>query len=315
MRYSLPASVLLHAAILVAAVVILPSPERFEVKEQDSIPIEIVSIEDISQRQAVSKDAPEEKPEKKIAPPKVVETPKPKPAPEVAKEVKEAAKEPQIPPEPKPEPKAEPEQAQPDPQPLEELIKQTETEPEPAPQPKPEEKKAESKPVPVPKQKPTPPKKVAAKETPKQEFNPDDVAALLNKIDDTRKSPPKPEQEEGVARKAEFTSLTGADDRLAADLVDALRRRIESCWSLPSGARDAQNLQIRLQFQLGIDGMLTGYPQLLNSNSHPAFDAAARSAQAAVKQCEPYNFLPAEKYDLWRDIILTFDPSRMLATN
>ncbi|MGE4247515.1 MAG: hypothetical protein AB7E66_16075, partial [Parvibaculaceae bacterium] len=291
------------------------NPERFEVKEQDSIPVEIVSIEDISKRQAVSKEAPEPEPEKKIAPPKVEEAVKPKPAPEVAKEVKEAAKEPQSEPQPKPEPKAEPEEAQPDPQPLEELIKETEAAPEPAPEQKPEEKKAEAKPVPVPKQKPTPPKKEAAKEKPKPEFNPDDVAALLNKIDDTRKSPPKPEQEEGVAKKAEFTSLTGADERLAADLVDALRRRIESCWSLPSGARDAQNLQIRIQFQLSIDGMLTSYPQLLNANPHPAFDAAARSAQAAVKQCEPYNFLPAEKYDLWHDIILTFDPSRMLATN
>ncbi|MGE4247245.1 MAG: hypothetical protein AB7E66_14705, partial [Parvibaculaceae bacterium] len=82
MRYSLPASVLLHAAILVAAVVILPNPERFEVKEQDSIPVEIVSIEDISKRQAVSKEAPEPEPEKKNAPPKGEDAVKPKPAPE-----------------------------------------------------------------------------------------------------------------------------------------------------------------------------------------------------------------------------------------
>lgn len=315
MRYSLPASFLVHAAILVAAVVVIPNPDRFEVKEQDSIPVEIVSIEDFSKRQAVSKEAPEPKPEEKIAPPKVEEAEKPKPAPEPAKEIKEAAKEPAAEPEPAPEPEPKPEEAQPDPQPLEELIKEAEKTPEPAEEPKPEEKKAESKPVPLPKQKPTPPKKVAAKEKPKPEFNADELSALLNKIDDTKKAPPKPSEETGVARKAEFTSLTGNDDRLAADLVDALRRRIESCWLLPAGVRDAQSLQIRLQFQLGIDGMLTGYPQLLNSNPHPAFEAAARSAQTAVKQCEPYNFLPVEKYDLWQDIILTFDPSRMLATN
>lgn len=315
MRYALPASFLVHAAILIAAVVVIPQPERFEVKDQESIPVEIVSIEDFSKRQAVSKEALEPKPEEKIAPPKVEEAEKPKPAPEVAKEVKEAAKEPEAQPEPTPEPEPKPEETQPDPRPLEELIKEAEKTPEPAQEPKPEEKKAETKPVPVPKQKPTPPKKVAAKEKPQPEFNADDLSALLNKIDDTKKSPPKPSEETGAAKKAEFTSLTGSDDRLAADLVDALRRRIESCWSLPAGARDAQQLQIRLQFQLSIDGMLSAYPQLLNSNPHPAFEAAARSAQMAVKQCEPYNFLPADKYDLWRDIILTFDPSRMLATN
>jgi hypothetical protein len=76
------------------------------------------------------------------------------------------------------------------------------------------------------------------------------------------------------------------------------------------GARDAQELQIRLKFALNPDGMLSAYPVVLNASGHPAFDAAARSAQSAVKMCEPYNFLPVEKYDLWRDIILTFDPSR-----
>lgn len=315
MRYSLPVSFLVHAAILIAAVVVLPQPDRFEVKEQDSIPVEIVSIEDFSKRQAVSKEAPEPKPEDKIAPPKPEEPLESKPAPEPAKEIKEAAKEPEAQPEPTPEPEPEPEEAQPEPEPLEELIKETEKQPEPAKEPEPQEKAADKKPVPVPKQKPLPPKKVAAKEKPQPEFNADDLSALLNKIDDTKKAPPKPEEETGVANQADFNSLTGSDDRLAADLVDALRRRIESCWSLPAGARDAQNLQIRLQFQLGIDGMLAGYPQLLNSSGHPAFEAAARSAQSAVKQCEPYNFLPADKYDLWRDIILTFDPSRMLATN
>jgi len=53
----------------------------------------------------------------------------------------------------------------------------------------------------------------------------------------------------------------------------------------------------------------------LNSSSHPAFEAAARAAQAAVEACSPYDFLPADKYAMWQDIILNFDPSQMLATN
>ena len=297
MRWSLTASVLLHGAIVAAAIVALPSLDTYEVEDLDSIPVELVDIEEVSARQAVSKDAPDE-PEDPPAPPKVEEAEAPRPAREPAKEVEQAAREP----EPEPVPELEP---------LEELIEAA-AEPEPEPAPEPEPDKAEATPVPVPKLKPTPPKRVAEK--PKPKFSADDVAALLNKIDEANKAPP-PASEEGQQRLAAFDSMSGSDERLAADLVDALRRRIESCWTLPAGARDVQELQIRLKFALNPDGMLAAYPLVMNTSIHPAFDAAARSAQSAVKMCEPYNFLPIEKYDLWRDIILTFDPSRILALN
>ena len=298
-RWSLMASALLHAAIVAAGLVALPALDTYVVEETESIPVEIVEIEDLSMRQAVSKTA-EKKPEEPPAPPRIEEAEKPKPTPQAAREVELAAR----------EPEAEPQL--PEPEPLDELIKAA-AEPEPLPAPEPEPEKTEPKPVPLPKVKPEPPKRVAEK--PKPEFNAEEMQALLNKIDETSKAPPKPADLVGQPKLAEFDSLTGSDERLAADLVDALRRRIESCWTLPAGARDAQDLQIRLQFALNPDGTLADYPLVMNASAHPAFDAAARSAQSAIKTCEPYNFLPIEKYDLWRDIILTFDPSRIFALN
>jgi outer membrane biosynthesis protein TonB len=298
-RWSLIASTVLHGAIVAAGVVAMPSLDTYQVEETESIPIEIVNIEDVSARQAVSKDV-EEEPEAPPAPPKIEEAEAPKPAPQPAREVEQAAREP------------EPEPAPPELEPLEELIEAT-AEPEPAPEPEPET--AEAEPVPVPKVKPTPPKRVAEKPKPEPEFDADEVHALLNKIDEINKAPPKPSEIDGQPKRAEFDSMSGSDERLAADLVDALRRRIESCYLLPAGARDAQELQIRLKFALTPDGMLSDYPVVLNASAHPAFDAAARSAQSAVKRCEPYNFLPVDKYDLWSDIILTFDPSRIFALN
>ena len=298
-RWSLIASVLLHGAIVAAGLVALPSLDTYVVEETESIPVEIVDIEEVSLRQAVSKEA-EEEPEAPPAPPRIEEAEPPKPAPEAAREVELAAREPEA------------EEPLPELEPLDELIEAA-AEPEPQPDPEPEPEEAEAKPVPVPKVKPEPPKRVVEK--PKPEFNAEEMQALLNKIDETSKAPPKPTEVAGQPRLAEFEQLSGSDERLAADLVDALRRRIESCWTLPAGARDAQELQIRLKFALTPDGMLSEYPLVMNASAHPAFDAAARSAQAAVKTCEPYNFLPIEKYDLWRDIILTFDPSRIFALN
>jgi outer membrane biosynthesis protein TonB len=296
-RWSLMASLLLHGAIVAAGVIALPSLDSYQVEDFESIPVELVDIEEVSARHAVSKEAEEEF-EAPPAPPRIEEAEAPKPAPQAAREVEQAAREP----EPEPLPELEP---------LEELIEAAAAEPEPEPAPEPE--KAEAEPVPLPKVKPKPPKRVVEK--PKPEFNADEMQALLNKIDETDQAPPKPTEMAGMPRLAEFDSMTGSDERLAADLVDALRRRIESCWTLPAGARNAEELQIKLQFALNPDGMLSNYPLVLNASAHPAFDAAARSAQSAVKMCEPYNFLPIEKYNLWRDIILTFDPSRIFALN
>ena len=57
MRRSLTISLFLHAAILAAAFVVLPNPDEFKVEEQESIPVDIVSIEDFGKRQATRKDA------------------------------------------------------------------------------------------------------------------------------------------------------------------------------------------------------------------------------------------------------------------
>jgi hypothetical protein len=43
----------------------------------------------------------------------------------------------------------------------------------------------------------------------------------------------------------------------------------------------------------------------------PFFRAAAESVLRAIRRCQPFN-MPVEKYASWRNIELTFDPSRML---
>ena len=60
-----------------------------------------------------------------------------------------------------------------------------------------------------------------------------------------------------------------------------------------------------------IDGYVQSGPSVLNGGGDPLFNLAAEAAMRAVNRCQPY-VLPAEKYDLWRDINVTFDPREML---
>jgi outer membrane biosynthesis protein TonB len=306
MRRSLTISLVMHVAILASAFIVLPNPDEFKV-EDETIPVDIVSIEDLGKRQATVKTP--EKPVEKAAP-KPVEVMKPaQPAPEVAPEVKTAVKEASAPPEPKPEPKKEePKKEEPKPaakpEEMAELLKKIEEKPE---EKKPE-KQAEAKPEKKPDPKP-PEKKPEKKLKPKKDFNPDDIAAFLNKTDDKRTAPLKPQAETGTPKQGEF-NLSGNDDGVAATIADAIKQRLAQCWSIPPGAREAQ-ITVKVRFQLNPDGTVSGLPQVLNGSSDPLFTTTAQSAVSAVMDCQAYDFLPQDKYDLWQENTVNFNPNQM----
>lgn len=296
MRYSLAISIAVHAAILLAAVIVLPAPDLFKVEDLESIPVDIVSIEELSQRKATVKAA-EKKPAPTPAPPKPVVEEK-KPEPKLSEEVKKAALEPKA----EPEPVAEPLEKQPDPKPLEELIKETEKA-----EPKKDVKKAEAPPV-KPKPKPEKPKK---KE--KKELDVDKVAALLNKIDEERASPAKIEDLSGIPEQGDFDLASGEDAKISANEIDWLRRKIRDCWNPPVGVMEAHGLQVHVQIELDQSGGVLGQPAVVNHSMHPLFDVAASSAVRAILRCQPYDRLPIAKYEAWRSIIFNFDPLEMFS--
>ena len=102
----------------------------------------------------------------------------------------------------------------------------------------------------------------------------------------------------------------GTEMTMSVNEIDALRARIAQCWSPPPGGLGAEQIVVKLRLKLNEDGTLVGYPTVANSGSSPFFQAAADSAVRAVYQCQPYT-LPSDKYALWRDMILNFDPSDM----
>ncbi len=130
------------------------------------------------------------------------------------------------------------------------------------------------------------------------------IAALLNKI---------PEAVEDIAKADEDTQSEGAQ-ALAVSEIDAFRAQIQKCWSIPAGARDSENLVIQIRLGLNRDGSIAQGPFVLdtqNRRGDPFYRAAAESVLRAVHQCQPFQ-MPVEKYALWRDIELTFNPQQML---
>lgn len=312
MRNSLVISLIAHAGIILWATIGFPGATPFEAEPMKVLPVDIVEASEVTRLKAGEKEAEaadDERQEKETAKPDEAEKEKP-----VTKTVG-------LPPAPsQPEPDA-PETAVPAPRPPE--PEENRAEPEPAPK-KPEDKAEEAEPeqeeqeeavtepAPVPPPRPahTPKPRPAQKAEPEQEraFDPDRIAALLDKSPE--RSAPAPSGEAAEERPAQGDPR-GLDERMSLSELDALRQQISRCWSPPVGVRGARDLVIQLRLALNRDGRVVGQPEVISRGSGTTFMAAADSARRAVLRCQPYE-LPVAKYDAWRDIQVNFDPREML---
>ena len=284
-------SIALHLAILLWVLVVFPSGRARDVPKIEDVPIDIVTPSEFTKIKAGIIDAkdneplaakPEDQKPKAVTEKETLKPPKAEaavPPPPVQKAKAEA------PPEPKPEKVEKP--------------KEAEAKKEPLP------KKAEAKPE-KPKDKPKPTPQAEQK----HDLNADRLAALLNKIPNAAKEPRVVDAPRYAPKRPVKGQSSGTQMTMAVNEIDALRAKIAQCWSPPPGGLGADVIIIKLRLQLNEDGSLIGYPTVANSGGSPFFQAAADSAVRAVFQCQPYE-LPSEKYAVWRDLILNFDPRQM----
>ncbi|WP_395685663.1 hypothetical protein [Aestuariivirga sp.] len=294
MKKGLAVSVFLHGAILAAALVVLPNP-RHEPMPVESVVVDISNISDTNKLSATAKDAPEK-----------VEAPAPKKA-EIVKTVDEtlkvaekeltAAKQveaPPPPPEVKPEEPKKEEPPPPDPDAMASLLKKV------------EEPKQEEKPKPAKKPEKKPQKKAQKLDTAKLEemLNSD---ALLNKENEEKTTNASAATTDGNPAKGE-ANLQGKDQALSATAIAAFVQRIRECWVIPPGAREG-NITIKVRIQMNQDGSIAGQPEVMNGPGDFLFDTTARSTVAAILGCQNYDFLPQDQYDVWKDLVLNFNPN------
>lgn len=260
------------------------APAAFDTPPAESMPVDLVPITDITQLQAGNKDAPKKEQAKQTGEKKeeVKRAPEAEQKPKQP-EVKQAAA---PPPEAKPEP-----QPQPQPEPKKE-------------EPKPEPKKEAAAPMPPKRQAPPKPTPPAAKSK-QRDFNPDQIAALLDK-----RQPNMARASEAPSQTGAFGASRGHAPTLTMSELDALRAQLQACWNPPVGAADAQDLRVDVRIKYRQDGTLAAEPVVLNRGNSPYFQVASEAALRAVRRCQPIT-MPAAKYEIWRDVEVGFDPRDM----
>lgn len=308
MRTGLAISSVVHASALLWAVLTFAS-SPLDSLPMDSLPVDIISPTEFSQLTAGSKTATKQDAPKplveKVGEKKQVEDHTAKVSEK--KEI-QATKNEQTPPKPvektesKPEPKPEP------PKPAQPAEAKPEPKPEEKPDPiaealkKDDSKKKEEQKKQAQKAVPTPPKKPPPKKQP--EFNPQRIAALLDKRDPTRQAATG----DAINRTASLGIPTGTAATLSQNELDALRARLKQNWSVPPVA---DKVVIRMVIRLTPDGRLASPPEVMTRGSGAAFEAFRDSAVRAVMVSQPFNMLRRETYETWREIDIDFDERTM----
>jgi outer membrane biosynthesis protein TonB len=230
------------------------------------------------------------------------------------------------PPEPKPAPKPEPKPApktEPKPDVIKEKVpdkkadKKPEKKPEPKKEEKPKDKPKEDNFDDVLKNLSTEEDKPKA-ETPKAQDKPEDFDNLLKDLAGEGTGPQSdgetldtdnidPNKPSGLA------PMTG--DTLSISALDALQYQLARCWNPPAGAADAQDLIVEVRIVVRQDRTVESATIVDTGrySSDAFFRAAADSARRAVlnPNCSPL-VLPPEKYDIWKNVVVRFNPKQML---
>jgi colicin import membrane protein len=264
-----------------------------EAKPIVAMPVDIISASELSQVTAGARNKPKldlEMPKPKplveqVAPPKPVEDTTAKVA---TREIKTAAEQP---PAAAPPPKP-PAPVQKTAEPKRDLIAEALK--------KDEARKPEPKPAEQPKQQPAP------KSQPM--FDPRQLQALLDKRAAQRVAAAGETRNEDVS----LGAVNGAAAQLSQSEIDALRKRLEECWTPPIGVDSSTRLNVVIRVLFNNDGSVAKPPDVVAGPASPLGPAMAESAKRAILRCQPFKMLKPEHYEQWKDIEINFDPQQML---
>ena len=293
------ASVALHVFVL-GWVMLSFSTKALEMPPEDSVPVDVISPDQLAKVMAGTKTGKKENP-KPLAE-KVAEA---KPVDDAVGKITEKAPvvtETAPPPQPKVEEK--PVEKKPDPPKVVEKPKE-----EPKQEPKPVEKKPEPvKPDPIAEaikkeEKKPPPKPVQAAKPPEPQkpriverhFDQSQIAALLDKRDPTRQAVANDTLNSNAA--LGLSKGTAADN--SATWGSMFQRQVERCWKKPYGGIESQKPEVAFAIRLKRDGTLEGSPVPEGTPATPFLRVYQESALRAIIECQPYK-LPAAFYEEWK---------------
>ena len=126
----------------------------------------------------------------------------------------------------------------------------------------------------------------------------------------SHQSAPTPSSEDELANLLETLRENSSDNELAISMHDALRLHLAKCYRSSADAPQPETRWASVRARLNPDGKLASLPRIVEHSGGSFGEAVATRARTAVIDCEPYYFLPAERYEGptgWNEFTVTFD--------
>jgi hypothetical protein len=94
--------------------------------------------------------------------------------------------------------------------------------------------------------------------------------------------------------------------KLSGDDIAKFKAQVSKCWVAPDDVPSGPGFNVLIRVALKPDGALGAEPALVLAPASMAGPLLVESAKQALAQCQPYNFLPADKYQDWKVLELGF---------
>ena len=106
----------------------------------------------------------------------------------------------------------------------------------------------------------------------------------------------------------DFDAKATASANISREDAAALRAHLKTCSVLPRSVSPADNVSVVLRVAFRRDGTLATEPLLIQASASEKGPALMKGAMDALQKCQPYAMLPADRYDQWRLLDLSFAP-------
>ncbi|MES2752898.1 MAG: cell envelope biogenesis protein TolA [Pseudomonadota bacterium] len=108
--------------------------------------------------------------------------------------------------------------------------------------------------------------------------------------------------------RGEFDAVASSAANITLNDAAALRAHLKTCSILPQTISPSDNIKIVLRAKFLPNGRLAAEPLLIQASASEKGPALMLSAMKALETCQPYAMLPADKYDQWKMLDLSFSP-------
>jgi len=130
---------------------------------------------------------------------------------------------------------------------------------------------------------------------------------LLGLPPDLSPLPPAPAQARNKGDDNFDGPATEAAD-IASTLIAAFRRHLKTCSKLPASLSGADDVKVKLRVLMTPDGRLAAEPILIEASASMKGPLLMQGAIRALQACQPYAMLPADRYGEWKVLDLNFTP-------